>query len=77
MTNLTREQFHSAIWHRPDPKPEKEKKQRHNLQVFWAVCVPGGAVISGFITLLSGAGGAFFPCWAVVSIVLWGVLARD
>jgi hypothetical protein len=60
-----------SLVRRPDP-PNPEKARRLDFQKFWAICVPLGAVLAVGLSILTGAN-IFSPCWAVCSVILWGV----
>ena len=62
-----------SLVRRPAP-PDPEKAHKLGFRKFWAICVPMGAVLAVGLSILTGAN-IFFPCWAVCSVILWGVMS--
>ena len=71
----TREEYHAQVWQKDDPKPAKEAAAKRNKQTFWGICVPIGGVAAFVLTLVTGEAGVFFPAWAVLSLILWGIFS--
>ena len=60
---------------RDEVEKEKERQATHEFRGFVFLCVPLGAIIAFFITLMADSGGVFLPAWGVCSLILFGVFS--
>jgi len=59
---------------RPLAPPDPAKAHKLDFRKFWFICVPSGAATALGLSILTQAN-IFFPCWAVCSVILWGVMS--
>ena len=54
-----------------DPEPEKKRKKKSDMRVFWFIYVPLGALAGFGACILSGTGAVFFPVWGLMTLFMW------
>jgi len=61
-----RQRFDAATYQQIDPKPDIERREKHEFRAFWILGIPLGLIASFALTLVTNMGTAgFFIAWAI------------
>jgi hypothetical protein len=69
---MNRQQFDNAFFQIEDPAPEKKRREKSDMRTFWAIHVPGGALV-GFVACLLTSKSVFLPVWGLSTLALWAL----